>query len=80
MNTTIMMMTMYGARPVIPSEIVAKDWFNMTTHKFHEKVRSGEIRLPVIRMEESQKGARGVHLLDLAAYIDARRDASLKAA
>lgn len=80
MNTAIMMMTMYGARPVIPSDVVARDWFNMTTQKFHEKVRAGEIRLPVLRMEDSQKGARGVHLLDLASYIDARRDAAQKPA
>jgi hypothetical protein len=39
----------------------------------------GGIRLPVIRMEErSQKGARGVHVEDLAALIDQRRAAAVK--
>ncbi len=78
MNTAILMMTMYDSRVVISSEIVARDWFGITVDKFHEKVRSGEIALPVLRMEPSQKSARGVHLMDLAAYIDARRDAARK--
>ncbi|MFP5507589.1 MAG: pyocin activator PrtN family protein [Alphaproteobacteria bacterium] len=75
-----MMMTMYGARVIIPSDIVARDWFDLSIQKFHEKVRSGEIALPVIRMEDSQKSAKGVHLLDLAAYVDQRRDAARREA
>jgi len=39
---------------------------------------AGEIRLPIVRMERSQKGAKGVHLVDLAAYIDERRMAAVK--
>ena len=79
MNTAIMMMAMYNARPIIPSEIVAKDWFNLEVSKFHEKIRKGDIGVPLVLMEEgSQKCAKGVHLLDLAAYIDARREAAEK--
>jgi hypothetical protein len=40
--------------------------------------RNGKIPLPVIRMEESQKGARGVHVENLARYVDERREAALK--
>ena len=32
----------------------------------------GEIDLPIVRMEVSQKAARGVHLTDLARYLDAQ--------
>lgn len=36
------------------------------------KVAAGEIDLPLVRMENSQKSARGVHLTDLANYLDER--------
>jgi hypothetical protein len=38
----------------------------------------GEIPLPLIRMEKSQKSAKGVHLIDLAQYIDKQRAAAQK--
>lgn len=77
MKTAIMMMTMYNAQAIIGSETVARDWFNLSVGKFHEKIRAGEIRLPLVLMEEqSQKCAKGVHLVDLADYIDARRAAA----
>jgi hypothetical protein len=34
--------------------------------------------LPIVRIETSQKAQRGVHLVDLAAYIDKRRAAATK--
>jgi Pyocin activator protein PrtN len=36
------------------------------------------IALPIVRIETSQKAQRGVHLTDLAAYIDKRRAAAIK--
>ena len=38
------------------------------------KVASGQIDLPLVPMERSRKSARGVHLNDLAAYLDAQRN------
>jgi hypothetical protein len=38
----------------------------------------GDIAIPLVRMESSQKCAKGVHLLDLAKYLDARVDAARK--
>jgi len=79
MNTAIMMMAMYNAQAIIDSETVARDWFKLSVGKFHEKIRAGQIRLPLVLMEEeSQKCAKGVHLVDLADYIDARRAAAEK--
>ncbi|SMX34395.1 pyocin activator PrtN family protein [Actibacterium lipolyticum] len=78
MNTAFMLMSMYNARVMIPSEQVARDWFDLTKAKFHEKIRSGEIQLPLMSMEDSQKSPRGVHILDLASYIDQRRGAASK--
>lgn len=64
---------------VVPVERVAKEYFGgLDNDSFMRKVRLGDIRLPVVRMENSQKGARGVHVEDLARYIDARRDAAVK--
>ncbi len=74
MNTAFMIMSQYGPMAIIPAEIVARDWFDLSKSKFFEKISSKEILLPLIQMEDSQKSPRGVHILDLAAYIDARRE------
>ncbi|WP_299894338.1 pyocin activator PrtN family protein [uncultured Ruegeria sp.] len=77
MKTAIMMMAMYDAKAIIDTETVARDWFKLSVGKFHQKIRTGEIRLPLVLMEEeSQKCAKGVHLVDLADYVDARRAAA----
>lgn len=79
MNTAIMMMAMYNAQAIIDSETVARDCFKLSVGKFREKIRSGEIRIPLVLMEkESQKCAKGVHLMDLAEYVDTRRAAAEK--
>jgi hypothetical protein len=79
MNTAFLLMAQYQTA-VIPSEKVARDYFKLSTEKFQRKVLSGEIALPLVRMEGSQKSARGVHLTDLATYLDKQRDAALKVA
>lgn len=73
-----MLMAMYSGRPIIPADDVAKDFFGLTTDKFIRKVSAGIIALPLVRMEASQKCAKGVHLNDLAAYLDERRASALK--
>jgi Pyocin activator protein PrtN len=40
--------------------------------KLPEKIASGEIALPLVRIEISQKAARGVYLVNLAEYLDRR--------
>lgn len=67
-------MGQYESQPVIPVDVVARDHFGgMNTRTFLRKVDDGSIALPVMRMEESQKSAKGVYLHDLAEYIDQRR-------
>ena len=74
MKTAFLLMAFYDGRPVIPVADVCADFFApLTLDKFMRKVGSGDIALPIIRMERSQKGAKGVHLADLADFIDARR-------
>lgn len=75
MNTSFILMAQYGTA-IVPVERVAPDYFGLTPEKFVRKVAAGEIRIPLVRMTGSQKSARGVHVNDLAAYIDrARREA-----
>lgn len=72
---------MYDGLPVIPAERVCSDFFApLSLPKFLVKVSKGEIPLPLVRMEQSQKGARGVHLNDLAEFIDARSEAARREA
>ena len=66
-------------KAVIPVDTVCKDYFShLTPEKFVRKIATGEIELPLVRIEASQKCAKGVHLQDLAAYLDKRREAAIK--
>jgi hypothetical protein len=79
MNTAFLLMAQYGARAIIPIEIVARDYFpHLGTQKLVTKIDRGEVKIPLVRIEASNKAARGVHLGDLANWIDARRDAAAR--
>lgn len=78
-STAFLLFAQYHGRPVIPLEEVCRDYFShLTPEKFLRKVAAGEIALPVVRSEISQKCQKGIHLQDLADYLDARREAALK--
>lgn len=74
MNTAFLLMAQYNGSAVIPLDIVCRDYFShLSADKLARKIGEGEIELPLVRIEASQKGAKGVHLQDLADYIDRRR-------
>ena len=74
MNTAFLLMAQYNGQAIIPVNEIVRDYFShLTVEKFLRKVGAGEIELPLVRIEASQKAAKGVHLQDLAEYIDARR-------
>lgn len=78
MNTLFILLAKHEA-PMISADTCCKDYFApLTLPVFLRKVSAGDIDLPLVRMEESQKGAKMVHLSDLAQYIDRRRDAAAK--
>jgi hypothetical protein len=79
-NTAFLLMAQYDAQAVIPASVVVRDYFpHLTIENFVRKVSMGEIKIPLMRIEAgSQKAAKGVHLLDLARYIDDRRAVALK--
>lgn len=80
MKTAFMLMARYDGIPIIPAQKVCEDFFpHLTLVKFLRKVHDGQIALPLVRIEDSQKSAKGVHLEDLADYLDARHAEALRA-
>ncbi|WP_306770769.1 pyocin activator PrtN family protein [Paraburkholderia sp. UYCP14C] len=72
-------MAQYDSAAVIPIVVVCRDYFaSLKVPTLLRKISAREIALPLVRMETSQKGAKGVHLTDLAGYIDKRRNAAIK--
>lgn len=81
MNTEFLLMAQYNGLAVIPVNLICRDYFqHLTPDKFIRKVSVGEIIIPLISIEGSQKAAKGVHLQDLADYIETRRAAAKKEA
>lgn len=75
MKTVFLLMAQYDGLVIIPLERLCADYFtHLTPDKFKLKVARGDIDLPLVQLEPSQKSARGVHLTDLAAYIDRQRE------
>ncbi|MHC8334740.1 pyocin activator PrtN family protein [Pseudomonas sp. LB3P25] len=74
MNTLFLLMAQYNGRAIIPLSQVCGDYMGLTVEKLKSKCLSGEIDLPIVRLGAvSQKAALGVHLADLADYIDKQR-------
>ncbi|AWC21805.1 Pyocin activator protein PrtN [Aminobacter sp. MSH1] len=73
MKTVLILLAQYETA-VIPLDIVCKDYFqHLTPTTFMRKSLAGEIKLPVVRIDEGQKATRGIMLSDLAQWIDDRR-------
>ena len=78
-QTSFLLMAQYGGKPIIRLSDVCRDFFShLTPEKFLRKSSKGEIDLPLVRMESSQKCAKGIHLNDLAIYLDSRHAAAVK--
>lgn len=79
MKTVFMLMAQYDGCAVIPVETVCRDYFQQfTPSKFIEKIRAGELKLPLVRLGPGQKCAKGIPLHDLAAYLDEQISAARK--
>jgi hypothetical protein len=80
MNTVFLLLAQYGATAVVPIEKVCADYFApLTLPNLRRKIAAGDIPLPLVRMEaDSKKAAQGIHLQDLANYIDQCRAAAVK--
>ena len=77
--TLFLLLAQYGGRTVIPLGTVCRDFFgHLSEEKLLKKCLRGQVGLPILRIEGSQKAQRGVHISDLARYIDERREAAIK--
>jgi len=77
--TLFLLMAQYNGQTVVPLDRVCRDFFgHLTVEKLLRKALHGDIALPIVRIERSQKAQRGVHLADLADYIEKRRAAAIK--
>jgi len=72
-------MAQYEGKAVIAVEQVCQDCFShLRVNKLIQKLTVGEIPIPLVRMEASQKCAKGICLVDLAEYLDERIAAARK--
>lgn len=79
MNTAFLLMAQYSGAAVIPIDKVCRDYFShLTPEKLVRKISAGDIALPLVRIESSERCAKGVALNDLAAWIDQRIAAARK--
>ena len=79
MKTAFLLMAQYDGQAIIPLDRVREDYFStLSRPKFMRKLNEGKIPLPVVRMENSQQAQRGIHIDDLATYLDQRREQALK--
>jgi len=77
--TLFLLMAQYNGQTVVPLDRICRDFFgHLTVEKLLRKALRGDIALPIVRIERSQKAQRGVHLADLADYIEKRRAAAIK--
>lgn len=75
-TTLFFLMAQYSGRAVIPADEVRRDYFpHLNLVNFIRRCDDGIIKLKVMRSDKSQKSARGVHIQDLASYIEAQRAA-----
>lgn len=79
MNTFFLLMAQYNGQAIIPLGEVCKDYFtHLTVEMFQRKVMAGQIKIPITRLEPSQKSAKGIHVNGLAIYLELQRAAAIK--
>ena len=78
-TTISLLREQYGPRVIIPLDRVREDFFDgMSQEHLLRRISEGKLDLPVVRIDASQKAAKGVALIDLAAYLDRRIEAARK--
>ncbi|MCE5989725.1 pyocin activator PrtN family protein [Pseudomonas sp. 5FOS] len=76
---SLFLMAQYNGLAIISLEQICSDYFtHLTPDMYQRKVLAGQIKLPITWLETSQKSARGVHIADLAQYLDQQREAARK--
>ena len=79
MTTAGILREQYGPRVIIPLDRVREDFFDgISQEHLLRRISEGKLDLPVVRIDASQKAAKGVALTDLAAYLDRRIELARK--
>lgn len=79
MRTVFLLMNQFNGRAVIPLHEVCAAYFpELKLPALIRSVESGKIPLPVMRFYTGHRVSRGVHLQDLADYVDKHRAAAVK--
>lgn len=76
MNMIFLLMAQCDNRFLIPIYLFARDNLDVVPGVLIRKIYAGQVKLPIVQMEDSQKAAMGVHIQDLAAYLDERAEAA----
>lgn len=79
MDTRFLLLARYNGIPIIPIHKIQEGFFHhLSLTKLLRKINDMQIALPIVRMEPSQKSAKGVHIEDLANYLDERRAEAIR--
>ncbi len=77
MNTLFLLMAQYSGQAIIPIDTVCADYFSHLSPKnLRQNIAHGKIDIPLVQMDSSRQSARGVHVRDLAAYLDKQHQAA----
>lgn len=75
-NTLWLLLGLYEGKFLIPLDQAVADYFpHLDSKKFIRKVTDGDIRLPIVTAEASQRSAKMIDLRDLAEWLDQQRQA-----
>ena len=78
-TTVAILREQYGPRVIIPIDRVMEDYFpGLSQEHLLRRISEGKLKLPIVRIDASQKSAKGVALIDLATYLDQRIEAARK--
>ena len=78
-TTIAILREQYGPRVIIPLDRVMEDYFpGLSQEHLLRRIGEGKLDLPIVRIDASQKSAKGVAFVDLATYLDRRIEAARK--
>nr|WP_294864386.1 pyocin activator PrtN family protein [uncultured Pseudogulbenkiania sp.] len=76
-RTAFLLMAQYE-KPLIPLESAAADFLGISARLAKERAATGTLPFPTMRLTDSQKAPRLVHVDDLAKWIDETREDARK--
>ena len=79
MKTIYLLMARYEGLTLIPVDRIIMDYFpDMARKTVLQKIESGEVPLPIVRLGYGQKAQRSVDVNDLAVFLDKQAEIARK--